>query len=413
MTKADYYMKENISNILANGYLDENPRPHYKDGTPAHTYSVNHVVRTYDLSKNEFPICTLRPIAIKTGIKEILAIYQNQSNRISEFERMGCGWWKDWELENGTIGRSYPYNIESHRLNEMKKDIIKIEQKVFDKKEAATEFILGNYNTVKNFTNEEIQELKFIWINMIMNCQNNQTFVDKKWNSFEQFLKDVRYIPQYFLAREDNFNDWVLSKDYYMSNCYSKDTCVFLRKDELKLLNDSLYREELSRNQVIELIKELRFDPYGRRHIMSFWNWSNIKKKALVECAFETIWNVRNKDGEKYLDMCLIQRSGDMLTASGAGGINESQYAALLLMISKATHYKPGIFTHFVANEQIYDRHLDAAKEMLERFDENKKENISITLNSNTDDFFQMSVNDFEIKNYEPIKPQLRLELGI
>lgn len=202
MTKADYYMKENISNILTNGYLDENPRPHYKDGTPAHTYSVNHVVRTYDLSKNEFPICTLRPIAIKTGIKEILAIYQNQSNRISEFERMGCGWWKDWELENGTIGRSYPYNIESHRLNEMKKDIIKIEKKVFDKKEAATEFILGNYNTVKNFTNEEIQELKFIWINMIMNCQNNQTFVDKKWNSFEQFLKDVRYIPQYFLARE-------------------------------------------------------------------------------------------------------------------------------------------------------------------------------------------------------------------
>ena len=61
----------------------------------------------------------------------------------------------------------------------------------------------------------------------------------------------------------------------------------------------------------------------------------------------------------------------------------------------------------------IYDRHLDAAKEMLERFDENKKENISITLNSNTDDFFQMSVNDFEIKIYEPIKPQLRLELGI
>ena len=40
-----------------------------------------------------------------------------------------------------------------------------------------------------------------------------------------------------------------------------------------------------------------------------------------------------------------------MLTASGAGGINEIQYAALLMMIARHTGYKPGVFTHFVANE--------------------------------------------------------------
>ena len=49
--------------------------------------------------------------------------------------------------------------------------------------------------------------------------------------------------------------------------------------------------------------------------------------------------------------MAMIQRSGDMLTASGAGGINEIQYAALLMMIARHTGYEPGIFTHFVANE--------------------------------------------------------------
>lgn len=38
MTKADQYLKQDIENILANGYKDVNPRPHYKDGTPAHTY---------------------------------------------------------------------------------------------------------------------------------------------------------------------------------------------------------------------------------------------------------------------------------------------------------------------------------------------------------------------------------------
>ena len=78
MNKADQYMERDIKNILENGYIDENPRPKYADGVPAHTYSVNHVCRTYDLSKGEFPICSLRRIAWKTGIKEIFTIYQNK-----------------------------------------------------------------------------------------------------------------------------------------------------------------------------------------------------------------------------------------------------------------------------------------------------------------------------------------------
>lgn len=45
--KADTYLQKNIRHILEDGYMDENPRPKYKDGTPAHTYSVNHVFRTY------------------------------------------------------------------------------------------------------------------------------------------------------------------------------------------------------------------------------------------------------------------------------------------------------------------------------------------------------------------------------
>ena len=75
MTKADKYMFETINNILENGYKDINPRPHYADGTPAHTISVNHTVRRYDLSKGDFPVCTLRPMAWKTGIREIFTIY--------------------------------------------------------------------------------------------------------------------------------------------------------------------------------------------------------------------------------------------------------------------------------------------------------------------------------------------------
>ena len=118
--------------------------------------------------------------------------------------------------------------------------------------------------------------------------------------------------------------------------------------------------------------------------------------------------------------MCLVQRSGDMLTASGAGGINEIQYAALLMMISKTAGYEPGVFTHFVANEQIYDRHIDNAHELLRRFEEKEKEETEgtpvpeLVLNRLTGTPFEEFVlDDFTMENYEPVKPQLKFELGI
>ena len=54
MNKADNYIKEQIENILAYGYKDENPRPKYADG-PVHRWilrsalfsSVQRLRRTY------------------------------------------------------------------------------------------------------------------------------------------------------------------------------------------------------------------------------------------------------------------------------------------------------------------------------------------------------------------------------
>ena len=124
MNKADNYMVETINLILDNGYKDINPRPHYADGTPAHTLSVNHNFRTYDLSKGEFPICTLRPMAWKTGIKEIFTIYQKPTNEIAKMEEMGVNWWGDWDIGDGTIGQRYGATVSRYDLiNNLIKDI--------------------------------------------------------------------------------------------------------------------------------------------------------------------------------------------------------------------------------------------------------------------------------------------------
>lgn len=290
MTKADFYMKEDILNIINNGYLDVNPRPKYKDGTPAHTLSVNHVIRKYNLSDGEFPICTLRPMAWKTGIKEIFTIYQKPTNNLEEMRAMGVNWWDDWDIGDGTIGQRYGATV-------------------------------SRYDLINN------------------------------------------------------------------------------------------------------LIADIKKDPYGRRKIVSLWQETDLHETAgLAPCAFLTIWNVRNDGkGDEYLDMCLIQRSGDMLTASGAGGINEIQYASLLMMIARHCGYKAGTFTHFVANEQIYDRHIEQAKEMLSRankmaiheYEYGENKNPRLTLNPNKTNFYDMTIDDFVMENYEPMKPQLKLELGI
>lgn len=290
MTKADKYMVEAIKHIVDNGYKDINPRPHYADGTPAYTRSVNHVFRTYDLSKGEFPICTLRPIAWKTGIKEIFTIYQKPTNRIDEMEKLGVSWWKDWDIGDGTIGQRYGATV-------------------------------SRYDLINN------------------------------------------------------------------------------------------------------LIKDIENDPYGRRKVVSLWQETDLHETAgLAPCAFLTIWNVRGE----YLDMVLIQRSGDMLTASGPGCINEVQYSALLMMIAQHTGYKPGVFSHFVANEQIYDRHFEAADEMLIRYEDQVYQRDKayffgdyipappmLYLNPEKTNFYDMTIDDFTMERYQPLKPQLKLELGI
>ena len=162
-TKGDMYTKVIMDHILQNGCIDHDPRPHYedkypgarydedkkvvitaegkkvpisekdrvfiKDGyievwVPAHTISVNNGVEcTYDLSKGESPMITLRPIATKASAAEILWIYQQQTSDLVIFDEMLGrrtweedqkinNWWVDWALRNKD--GSYKLNADGH-----------------------------------------------------------------------------------------------------------------------------------------------------------------------------------------------------------------------------------------------------------------------------------------------------------
>lgn len=120
MTKADKNFKELCTRILEEGYntKGEKVRPKYADGTPSHTYFVNQVWEEYDLQKGEFPILTLRHIAWKSSIKEILWIYQDQTNSLDVLEdKYDIHWWNDWEVEKSrTIGQRYGATVKRYDL---------------------------------------------------------------------------------------------------------------------------------------------------------------------------------------------------------------------------------------------------------------------------------------------------------
>ena len=311
MTKGDRYFREIVNRILAEGSMDVNPRPHYSDGTPAHTLSVDHVTCTYDLAAGESPFITLRPIAIKSAIGELLWIYRDMSNDLDLLrDKYNITWWDEWDIGDRTIGQCYGATV-------------------------------------------------------------------RKWNLTENLINDIKN------------------------------------------------------------------DPDGRRHIINMWQEDDFKQKhGLKPCAYQTVWNVRHvarrdplaggglatrrapspeanlmrespcEEYEEYLDCCLFQRSSDYLTA---GCINQLQYTAFLIAVANHLGYKPGRFTWFVANVQIYDRHMEQAKEMLSR--ESIECSPSITVPSGKS-FWDLEVDDFKVEGYprDEIKaknPQLKFDLGI
>ena len=109
MSKADTVYAATCRDILANGVwdTDREVRPHWEDGTPAHTIKKFCVVNRYNLQE-EFPIMTLRRTYYKSCIQELLWIWQKKSNRVSE---LGSHIWDSWAGPDGTIGKAYGYQL--------------------------------------------------------------------------------------------------------------------------------------------------------------------------------------------------------------------------------------------------------------------------------------------------------------
>ena len=142
-------------------------------------------------------------------------------------------------------------------------------------------------------------------------------------------------------------------------------------------------------DQIKNLIDSIKNDPDGRRHIISAWNPPDLKKMSLPPChVFSQFFVSENK-----LSCQLYQRSCDMFLGVP---FNIASYSLLTHMLARECNLDVGFFIHSLGDFHIYEEHLDAVKIQLERLPKDLP-----TLSFKTKNFFEYSMDDFELLNYQ------------
>ncbi|MGT2775230.1 thymidylate synthase [Streptococcus hyovaginalis] len=161
---------------------------------------------------------------------------------------------------------------------------------------------------------------------------------------------------------------------------------------------------------ITKILKQLEDNPWNRRNVISLWDYEAFEETpGLLPCAFQTMFDVRRVDGDIYLDATLTQRSNDMLVAHH---INAMQYVALQMMIAKHFGWKVGKFFYFINNLHIYDNQFTQAEELLKREASPSLPKLVLNVPDKTN-FFDIKAEDFELIDYDPVKPQLTFDLAI
>ena len=188
MSRADDIFLANMKDITENGTWDTDltVRPHWLDGTPAHTVKKFCIVNRYDLSK-EFPILTVRKTAFKSCIDEILWIWQKKSNNVHDLH---SHIWDSWADESGSIGKAYGYQLGvKHKYKEGEFD--QVDRVLFDlKNNPASRRIMTNIYVHADLSEMHLYPCAYSMtfnvtgnkLNAILNQRSNDMVTANNWN---------------------------------------------------------------------------------------------------------------------------------------------------------------------------------------------------------------------------------------
>ena len=150
------------------------------------------------------------------------------------------------------------------------------------------------------------------------------------------------------------------------------------------------------------VLYDLKNTPFSRRIMISLWNPEELNEMRLQPCCWSVIFNVTDEGQDKYvLNMVLNQRSNDFITANNW---NTAQYAILLMMVAQSVNMIPGKLVHNITDCHVYDRHIDIAKELINRPEHPAPK---VSLNPEIHNFYDFKTSDLIVEDYET-EPQIK-----
>ena len=158
------------------------------------------------------------------------------------------------------------------------------------------------------------------------------------------------------------------------------------KKSQYKDSNGSI----VMRDQIDQVIWDLKNNPASRSILTNTYCHEDLNEMGLRPCAYMMTFNVTKDpdDGSFVLNGMLNQRSQDTLTANNW---NTVQYAVLLQMLAQVCNMKPGKFVHVIADMHIYDRHIPIVKTMIEKYAE---------MVVNSDERFKSMIDSYDTREY-------------
>ena len=150
-------------------------------------------------------------------------------------------------------------------------------------------------------------------------------------------------------------------------------------------------------DQMDYVLKQLKETPYSRRIMTNLYQFHDLATGHLDPCCYSATYNVTKdrETGKLVLNMVLNQRSQDILAANNW---NVCQYAILLMMVAQVNDMIPGQLIHVIADAHIYDRHVDAIKELLGR---PELPAPKVHLNPEVKNFYDFTTDDLIVEGYE------------
>ena len=156
-------------------------------------------------------------------------------------------------------------------------------------------------------------------------------------------------------------------------------------------------------DQVDRVLFDLKNNPTSRRIMTNIYTFQDLNEMHLYPCAYSMTFNVVGDT----LNGILNQRSNDVLTANNW---NVVQYAILLHMFAQVSGLKVGELVHVIADAHIYDRHVPIVEKILKnpQFKAPK-----LWINPEVKNFYDFTVDDFKLEDYEFTKLEDKIEVAI